>query len=252
MALQCSAGIAFPPLAIFDTKDAGTSMALATLIARPRSAPTHDLKFMSNYLSEGYDLSITEGKYLLLADGYVIPNMQTVFETRRQRLALLVKEHGTVAKLNRAMGWEDTNARLYQIHNRSVRADRGTLYEMGDPTARQIEKKLGLDEGWMDTPPPKDAGEQAFGVEPLPNNHAVAETGAPSWPAPVLAASATSPANAVSALRAMLLQHGPERRKTCADVLTRFALNPDNEELAAELAQQLAPPPPQANQKQAA
>ena len=33
--------------------------------------------------------------------------------------------------------------------------------------------------------------------------------------------------------------------------LTRFALNPDNEELAAELAQQLAPPPPQANQKQA-
>ena len=84
MALQCSAGIAFPPLAIFDTKDAGTSMALATLIARPRSAPTHDLKFMRNYLSEGYDLSITEGKYLLLADGYVIPNMQTVFETRRQ------------------------------------------------------------------------------------------------------------------------------------------------------------------------
>jgi hypothetical protein len=227
-------------------------MALATLIARPRSAPTHDLKFMPNYLSEGYDLSITEGKYVFLSDGYVIPNMQTVFETRRQRLAILVKQHGTVAKLNRAMGWEDTNARLYQIHNRSVRADRGTLYEMGDPTARQIEKKLGLDEGWMDTPPAKDAGDQAFSTEPSPNNHAVAEAGTSGWPAPVLAASCNSPTDAVSTLRALLLQHGSERRKTCADVLTRFALDPENDELAAELAQQLAPPPPQANQKQAA
>lgn len=197
-------------------------------------------------------MSITEGKYVFLSDGYVIPNMQTVFETRRQRLAILVKQHGTVAKLNRAMGWEDTNARLYQIHNRSVRADRGTLYEMGDPTARQIEKKLGLDEGWMDTPPAKDAGDQAFSTEPSPNNHAVAEAGTSGWPAPVLAASCNSPTDAVSTLRALLLQHGSERRKTCADVLTRFALDPENDELAAELAQQLAPPPPQANQKQAA
>lgn len=79
--------------------------------------------------------------------------MQTVFETRRMRLGMLVKRFGTVAGLNRALGWEDTNARLYQIHNRSVRADRGTLYELGDPTAREIEQKLDLGLGWMDTPP---------------------------------------------------------------------------------------------------
>jgi len=197
-------------------------------------------------------LSITEGKYLFLSDGYVISSMQTVFETRRQRLAMLVKEHGTVAKLNRALGWEDTNARLYQIHNRSVRADRGTLYEMGDPTARQIEKKLGLDEGWMDTPPPKDAGEHQYSAESTPNHHAATEADVSTWPAPVLAASTPSPKDAVAALMELLIQHGPERRQTCADVLSRFAMKPDNEELGSELALQLTPPPPQANQKQAA
>lgn len=66
---------------------------------------------------------------------------------------MLVRKYGSVAQLNRALGWEETNARLYQIHNRSVRKDRGTLYEMGDPTAREIEEKLSLQEGWMDTPP---------------------------------------------------------------------------------------------------
>ena len=79
--------------------------------------------------------------------------MQTVFETRRARLGMLIHKYGSVAKLNRELGWEETNSRLYQIHNRSIRSDRGTPYEMGDPTAREIESKLGLDVGWMDTPP---------------------------------------------------------------------------------------------------
>ena len=79
--------------------------------------------------------------------------MKTVFETRRNRLAILVKTHGSVANVNRALGWDVTNARLYQIHNRSIRSDRGTPFEMGDPTAREIEQKLNLGLGWMDTPP---------------------------------------------------------------------------------------------------
>jgi len=79
--------------------------------------------------------------------------MQTVFETRRQRLRLLIEKHGTIAALNTAIGWEPTNARLSQIQNRSIRSDRGTPYEMGDATAREIEKALKLDTGWMDTPP---------------------------------------------------------------------------------------------------
>jgi hypothetical protein len=108
---------------------------------------------MGDSLSLGYKLSITNGEYECLPEGYLILAMQTVFETRRARLRILVDRYGTVAKINRALGWEVTNARLYQIHNESVRGDRGTLYQMGDPTAREIEQKLKLPVGWMDTPP---------------------------------------------------------------------------------------------------
>ncbi|MFN7725172.1 MAG: hypothetical protein ACK5QH_08895 [Rubrivivax sp.] len=79
--------------------------------------------------------------------------MQTVFETRHQRLTMLVNRHGSVAELNRAIGRESNWARLYQIYNRSIRSDRGTPFVMGDDTAREIEAKLSLEEGWMDTPP---------------------------------------------------------------------------------------------------
>ena len=79
--------------------------------------------------------------------------MQTVFETRRIGLRMLIDKHGSIADLNVALGWERTFARLSQIQNRSIRSDRGTPYEMGDVTAREIEEKLGLEEGWMDTPP---------------------------------------------------------------------------------------------------
>lgn len=66
---------------------------------------------------------------------------------------MLVKKFDGVANVNKELGWEVTNARLYQIHNRSIRSDRGTPFEMGDATARTIEEKLSLDLGWMDTPP---------------------------------------------------------------------------------------------------
>ena len=108
---------------------------------------------MSRSLSHGYNLSITAGQYEGLTNGYVIRPMQTVFETRRTRLAMLVRQFESVAKLNVELGWDVTNARLYQIHNRSIRSDRGTPFEMGDATAREIEEKLSLGLGWMDTPP---------------------------------------------------------------------------------------------------
>ena len=66
---------------------------------------------------------------------------------------MLIKKYSTIAALNEALGLEKTNARLSQIQNASIRSDRGTPYEMGDPTAREIEEKLGLEKGWMDTPP---------------------------------------------------------------------------------------------------
>lgn len=129
-------------------------MTFASAIARPFLASNQFLSCnMPASLSSGYNLSITTGQYEGLTAGYLIPGMHTVFETRKSRLAMLVKKHGSVANLNRALGWEVTNARLYQIHNGSIRKDRGTPYEMGDPTAREIEKILSLDLGWMDTPP---------------------------------------------------------------------------------------------------
>lgn len=128
-------------------------MAFANAVPLPRSNSSQFLSSMPGSLSHGYNLSMTFGEYKYLAGGYLIGAMQTVFETRRVRLGMLVKQHGKVANVNRALGWEDNNARLYQIHNKSIRADRGTPYEMGDPTAREIEEKLGLPTGWMDTPP---------------------------------------------------------------------------------------------------
>lgn len=78
--------------------------------------------------------------------------MQTVFETRRDRLKVLKDKYGTIAALNQKLGWETTNPRLSQILNSSIRSDRGTPYELGDATARAIETSLELEVGWMDTP----------------------------------------------------------------------------------------------------
>ncbi|MGB4061905.1 MAG: hypothetical protein WBK26_17005 [Burkholderiaceae bacterium] len=78
--------------------------------------------------------------------------MQTVHETRKARLLLLKKKHGSWANINKLIGWESTNARLSQIGAGSIRSGRNTPYVMGDEMAREIETSLGLETGWMDTP----------------------------------------------------------------------------------------------------
>jgi hypothetical protein len=94
-----------------------------------------------------------------------MPTMQTVHDTRRQRVGLLKKKYGRWSVLNEALGWDKTNTRLSQIHSGTLRSDRGTPYMMGDETAREIEQKLGLENGWMDTPP--SLAEQFGHSEPL-------------------------------------------------------------------------------------
>lgn len=79
--------------------------------------------------------------------------MQTVQDTRRQRLGMLKQKHGRWSVINNLLEWDTNSARLSQIHSGTLRSDRGTLYTMGDDTAREIEGKLGLPVGWMDTPP---------------------------------------------------------------------------------------------------
>jgi len=107
---------------------------------------------MPNSLTDGYVNAITLGQFSILGASYVILGMKTVFETRKQRLINLKTKHGSWAALNRKIGWEDTNPRLSQIASGSIRSTRDKPYVMGDSTARQIEKALGLVEGWMDTP----------------------------------------------------------------------------------------------------
>lgn len=66
---------------------------------------------------------------------------------------MLLEKHGTFAAMNEALEWPRTDSRLSRIKNANVRTDRdGKVFQMGDAIAREIEVKLHLPEGWMDTP----------------------------------------------------------------------------------------------------
>jgi hypothetical protein len=108
---------------------------------------------MGAIVSHGYEKAISHGKFFFILRGVPMENMQTVHETRRQRIGMLKKKYDKWVHLNVALGWEKTNVRLSQIHSGTLRSDRGTPYLLGDETAREIELALGLPEGWMDTPP---------------------------------------------------------------------------------------------------
>ena len=80
--------------------------------------------------------------------------VQTVYETRRQRLEMLIDRHGKLADFNEAMGYERTESKFSRLRNASARSDRpGKAHLMGDAVAREIEEKMKLPTGWMDTPP---------------------------------------------------------------------------------------------------
>ena len=98
-------------------------------------------------------MSIAICEFSKLAVGHVIAGMQTASETRRARLEMLIKRFQTAAALNTALGWARTDPKLAQIRNANTRPGREKPYQMGDAMAREIEEKLGLERGWMDTPP---------------------------------------------------------------------------------------------------
>jgi hypothetical protein len=107
----------------------------------------------------GETLSSPTGEFLFPGSWIRIIDMKTVEETRRDRLQMLVKQHGGdkdgMANLCEALGYARNNtAGLTRILNANLRHDReGEPYEMGSKKAREIEQKLGLSVGWMDTPP---------------------------------------------------------------------------------------------------
>jgi len=79
----------------------------------------------------------------------------TAAEVRRNRLEELITQHGGVlANLNQAMGYARNDTRLARIRNANSRSGRpGKVFAMGDKQARELEDTLGLERGWMDTPP---------------------------------------------------------------------------------------------------
>jgi hypothetical protein len=125
-------------------------------IARPCFSANHDLRSMAGIvLPIGHTLSMPFGKFTYGATLMHYGEVQTIDETRRIRLEMLIKKHdGKLANLNEALGYERTNAQLARIRNKNKRSDRpGKEFVMGDAQAREIEQKLSLDVGWMDTPP---------------------------------------------------------------------------------------------------
>jgi len=82
-----------------------------------------------------------------------IPAVDTIDATRRKRLEILIERYGSLAALNVAIGADKTDATLSQIRTRAPHSRTGKPRSMGDDKAREIEEKLGLERGWMDTPP---------------------------------------------------------------------------------------------------
>lgn len=131
-------------------------MNLANDIALPRSNSIQDLSFMGRIvLPIGYYLSMPMGKFTKGALLTHHRGVNTIDETRRARLEMLIKRFGgKLADLNEALGYERTHSQLARIKNKNQRSDRpGKFFVMGDDQAREIERKLSLDVGWMDTPP---------------------------------------------------------------------------------------------------
>lgn len=85
--------------------------------------------------------------------GFPMRCMKTVEEVRRERLALLRKEFGTLVALNEKLGLNTRDATLSQILNSATNSRTGTPKAMGSKMARDLESACGKEVGWMDTDP---------------------------------------------------------------------------------------------------
>lgn len=77
--------------------------------------------------------------------------MREIKEIRRENLRVLVEQHGGVASLNSELGRKRTDSTLSQILNQAPDTKTQRPKGMGDRIARDIEEKLSLGYGWMDT-----------------------------------------------------------------------------------------------------
>lgn len=108
---------------------------------------------MLSIIAPRYASSIVPRYAPSLDSGFQIGGMKTVEEVRRERLALLRKEAGSLVALNEKLGLNSRDATLSQILNEAKNSRTGTPKQMGSKLARQLEAACGKDVGWMDTDP---------------------------------------------------------------------------------------------------
>lgn len=77
--------------------------------------------------------------------------MATIHDFRRENLIRLLKDFPSIADFNERLGRDRNNPTFTMIKNQSGLTN-GRTRVMGDSLAREIEKKLELQEGWMDVP----------------------------------------------------------------------------------------------------
>ena len=78
-------------------------------------------------------MSIAFGEFQQLALGYPILSMQTVSETRRNRLEMLIKKFGSIAELNTKLDWNRTDPKLALVRNANKRQDRAKPHPQINP-----------------------------------------------------------------------------------------------------------------------
>lgn len=76
------------------------------------------------------------------------PRMKTCKEIRHQNLLTLIEKSGTIQAFADKLG--KSHAQISQIKNKSANSSTGKVRGIGDEQAREIEKKLDLEIGWMD------------------------------------------------------------------------------------------------------
>ena len=76
--------------------------------------------------------------------------MATISDIRHANLLLLIARAGTIQRFATQIG--RSHSQVSQLKNKHKRGADGSERVMGDDLARDIEKKLQLGEGWMDTP----------------------------------------------------------------------------------------------------
>ncbi|GAB2471887.1 S24 family peptidase [Comamonas humi] len=115
--------------------------------------------------------------------------MKLVATIRRENLDILASEHGTMERVAEISGASPVY--LSQIKNQTLDLKTGKPRQMGNITARRLEKGCKKPEGWMDTEHSPDATTPLQAVQPvvIPSLSPTPIPGQPSISVPLLANS---------------------------------------------------------------